>query len=169
MGSVDRSGRDTKQDVQGICLRIAETLAYELVDAGIEKEGAGRYLRVYIDKPGGVSLDDCEIFHRAVQPKLEHVDYDFLEVSSPGLDRPLKSQRDFDRHIGQLVSVKLFRAEGGKKEFEGTLTGLIEGEILLTTEGGQALRFAQKAAAIVRPIISMEGVEDVPFPPGDDD
>jgi len=145
-----------KGDLQAICQALADAMGYELVEAGIEKENTGRYLRAYIDKPGGVSLDDCEAYHRAAQPKLEHIDYDFLEISSPGIDRPLKTQRDFDKHAGQAVSVKLFKAVDKRKEFEGLLTGLEDGEIVIRTPEGAEMRFAQRDAAIVRPIISLE-------------
>ena len=85
------------------CQALADRMNLELVDVCLDKEGAGKYLRIYIDKPEGISLDDCEAYHRAIQPQLEQYDYDFLEVSSPGVDRPLKKDRDFDRAIGSEV------------------------------------------------------------------
>ena len=89
---------------------VAEPLALEqgleLVDVTLQKEPQGRTLCLYIDKPGGVSLDDCERFHKAVQPLLETVDYDYLEVSSPGADRPVQTQRDFEKNRGALVEVR---------------------------------------------------------------
>ncbi|MCL2545088.1 MAG: ribosome maturation factor RimP [Clostridia bacterium] len=148
-----------KGDLRAICQTLAEAMGYELVEAGIEKESAGHYLRVYIDKQGGVSLDDCEAYHRAAQPKLEHIAYDFLEISSPGIDRPLKTQRDFDKHIGQAVSVKLFKAIGKRKAFEGRLIGLEDGEIVIETPEGTALRFPQREVAVARPVICMEAIE----------
>ena len=69
---------------------IAEQMGYELVDVCMDKEPTGKYLRFYIDKEEGVSLDDCEAFHKAVRNPADSVDYDFMEVSSPGIDRPLK-------------------------------------------------------------------------------
>ena len=66
------------------CQALAERMGLELVDVSLDKEGAGKYLRIYIDKPQGISLDDCEAYHRAIQPQLESYDYDLLEVSSPG-------------------------------------------------------------------------------------
>ena len=97
------------------CQRLADQLEFELVDVSLDKEGAGKYLRIYIDKPEGISLDDCEKYHRAIQPQLEDYDYDFLEVSSPGVDRPLKKDRDFERAIGTEVEVHLFKAMDGTK------------------------------------------------------
>lgn len=74
------------------CQALAERMELELVDVSLDKEGAGRYLRIYIDKPEGVSLDDCEAYHRAIQPQLESYDYDFLEVSSPGGRPPAQAR-----------------------------------------------------------------------------
>ena len=73
---------------------MMEEHGFELVDVELAREGASRYLRIYIDKPDGITLSDCETYHRAVAPLVERVDYDFLEVCSPGLDRPLKKQRE---------------------------------------------------------------------------
>ena len=78
--------------VTPLCQKLADKMNYELVDAELVKEGPGRYLRIYIDRPGGISLDELEKFHREIQPQLDRVDYDFLEVCSPGLDRPLTRQ-----------------------------------------------------------------------------
>jgi ribosome maturation factor RimP len=159
-GRVRMAGK--KGDLQAVCQALADAMGYELVEAGIEKESAGRYLRAYIDKPGGVSLNDCEAYHRAAQPKLEHIDYDFLEISSPGIDRPLKQQRDFDKHAGQTVAIKLFKpfdkAEK-RKEFEGRLIGLEDGEIVIEMPDGETLRFPQREVALAKPVISLEALE----------
>jgi ribosome maturation factor RimP len=154
------TSRDRKRDWLAACQGVADAMGYELVEAGIEKEGPGRYLRVYIDKPGGVSLDDCEAYHRAVQPLLEQVDYDFLEISSPGLDRPLKNPRDFERHAGETVTVKLFQAVDGCKEFEGRLVGLEDGHIVLELPNGTRPRFPQRGVAVARPVVSLEDLND---------
>ena len=79
--------------IEGRCAKIAEGMGFELVDVAVEKEPTGRYLRFYIDKPEGISLDDCETYHKAVRSIADSVDYDFMEVSSPGIDRPLKKDR----------------------------------------------------------------------------
>ena len=76
--------------IEARCGKIAEGMGFELVDVAVEKEPTGRYLRFYIDKPEGISLDDCEAYHKAVRSIADAVDYDFMEVSSPGIDRPLK-------------------------------------------------------------------------------
>lgn len=146
--------------VEPRCRRLAEEQGLELVDVCLDKEGAGKYLRIYIDKPEGVSLDDCERYHRAIQPQLENYDYDFLEVSSPGVDRPLKKDRDFERAIGQEVEVHLFRAVDGVKLITGNLADFSKDEIVLDTPAGEK-RLSRKACALVKPVVDMEGVENV--------
>ena len=146
--------------VEPRCRRLAEEQGLELVDVCLDKESAGKYLRIYIDKPEGVSLDDCERYHRAIQPQLESYDYDFLEVSSPGVDRPLKKDRDFERAIGQEVEVHLFRAVDGVKLITGNLADFCRDEIVLDTPAGEK-RLSRRACALVKPVVDMEGVENV--------
>ncbi len=146
--------------VEPKCQRLADELGFELVDVCLDKEGAGKYLRIYIDRPEGISLDDCERYHRAIQPQLESYDYDFLEVSSPGVDRPLKKDRDFERALGSEVEVKLFKAIDGQKVITGVLAGLENGKIVLDTPAGEK-RIPRKQAALVKPVVDMEGVESV--------
>ncbi len=146
--------------IEARCGKIAEKMGFELVDVAVEKEPTGRYLRFYIDKPEGISLDDCEAYHKAVRSIADAVDYDFMEVSSPGIDRPLKKDRDFERNLGSEIEVKLFKAMNGTKLLTGILAGLEDGEILLeTAEGIQ--RIPRKAAALVKPVVDMEGIEEV--------
>ena len=98
---------------------LAEQMGYELVDVCMDKEPTGKYLRFYIDKEEGVSLDDCEAFHKAVRTPADSVDFDFMEVSSPGIDRPLKKDRDFERNLGCEIEVKLFKPIDGTKVITG--------------------------------------------------
>ena len=146
--------------IEARCAKIAADMGYELVDAAVEKEPTGKYLRFYIDRPEGISLDDCEAYHKAVRQLADTVDYDFMEVSSPGIDRPLKKDRDFERALGTEVEIKLFKAVDGVKVITGTLAGLEDGDIVLDTPEGEK-RVARKAAALVKPIVDMSGVEDV--------
>ncbi|MCQ2458100.1 MAG: ribosome maturation factor RimP [Clostridia bacterium] len=146
--------------VEPKCLKLAEKLGFELVDVCLDKEGAGKFLRIYIDKPDGITLDDCEAFHREIQPQVENCDYDFLEVSSPGIDRPLKKERDFLRNLGEQVEVHLFKPMDGVKTLEGTLAGYEDDTILLET-GGNVIRLPRKEAALVKLVIDMSGIEDV--------
>ena len=142
------------------CQKLADELGFELVDVSLDKEGAGKYLRIYIDKPEGIWLNDCETYHRAIQPQLESYDYDFLEVCSPGVDRPLKKERDYERAQGSEIEVKLFKAIDGQKLITGVLVGLENDEIVLETPAGE-MRIPRKAAALVKPVVDMEGVESV--------
>ncbi len=146
--------------VEPKCKRLADQMGFELVDVCLDKESAGKYLRIYIDKPEGITMDDCETYHRAIQPQLESYDYDFLEVSSPGIDRPLKKDRDFERALGSEIEVKLFKAMDGQKVMTGILAGLENGDIVLDTPAGEK-RIPRKAAALVKPVVDMEGIESV--------
>lgn len=135
---------------------VAEELNFDLVDVEYVKEGSTWYLRVYIDKPGGVSLDDCEAMNNKMDPLLDEHDpiphsYVF-EVSSPGLDRPLKTDRDFERCRGELVEVRLYRPLDGKKTFEGTLMGKENNIITIENESG-ILSFPQEDVALVKRVI----------------
>ncbi len=152
---------DVAASVTPKCLRLAESLGFELVDVSLDRESAGAYLRIYIDRPEGMDLDGCERFHRAIQPQIEDFDYDFLEVCSPGADRPLKKDADFERALGLTVEVKLFRAEEGRKEWQGELCAwTAEDFTLALPEGGERV-FPRKAVAIVRPVVDMSGVDTV--------
>lgn len=113
----------------------------ELVDVEYIKEGAHWYLRLFIDKEGGVDLDDCTSVSHAVSEVLDRDDpipqaY-MLEVSSPGLERPLKKDEDFERFKGKLVSTHLLQPYQGYKDFTGYLVGLVNDEIVLEYEGEQ--------------------------------
>lgn len=142
------------------CRRLAEKMRYELVDVCLDREPTGKYLRIYIDRPEGISLDDCEAFHKAVRPLAEDYDYDFMEVSSPGIDRPLKKDRDFERNAGSEIEIRLFKPLNGAKVLNGILAGLEDGEILLETPEG-VLRIPRKSASLVKPVVNMDGIEDV--------
>ena len=153
--------------VEPKCQRLADKLGFELVDVSLDKENTGKYLRIYIDKPEGISLDDCETFHRAIQPQVEDYDYDFLEVSSPGVDRPLKKDRDFERSIGDEVEVHLFKAQDGSKLFQGVLADFSRDELVLDMNGTEK-RFPRKGIALCKPVVDMSGVETVDLS-GDED
>ena len=146
--------------VEPKCQRLADELGFELVDVALDKEDTGKYLRIYIDKPEGVDLNDCERYHRAIQPQLESYDYDFLEVSSPGVDRPLKKDRDFERALGLEVEIHLFKAVDGQKVFSGEMTAW-DKETLTLLVNGEERAFARRAASLIKPIVDMEGVQDV--------
>ena len=143
---------DLTRVIEPACQKLAQQFGFELVDVELVREGASRYLRIYIDKPDGITLSDCETYHRAVAPLVERVDYDFLEVCSPGLDRPLKKQKDFDKHAGETVEIRLFRPIERRKQFEGEQVGLVDGEIVIR-DGENELRFPQKDVSLCKPLV----------------
>ena len=147
------------QKIAAICERTAARLGYELCDAAIEKEPAGRYLRIYIDVDGGITLDDCEKFHRAVQPALEDFDYDFLEVCSPGIDRPLKSRRDIEKSLGMLVEARLYKPVDGRKSVQGLLRAMDDEQVVLEAEG-QAVVLPRKAVSQVRLVPDLSALDE---------
>ena len=151
--------RDIRSFVIPLGRKLADEMGYEMVDAELVKEGPGRYLRIYVDKEGGFTLDDCERFHRAIQPKLEAVDYDFLEVSSPGIDRPLKEDRDYERALGGEVEVRFYKPVDGSKVHQGILSGYDEETLRLLTQSGEKT-FVRKETAQVKPVIHFEDDED---------
>ncbi|MBQ8619161.1 MAG: ribosome maturation factor RimP [Clostridia bacterium] len=146
--------------VEPKCQRLADEMGYELVDVALDKEDSGKYLRIYIDKEAGIDLNDCEKYHRAIQPQLESYDYDFLEISSPGLDRPLKKDKDFERAMGMEVEAKFFKAIDGQKEFAGELVGYDKESFTLLL-GGEEKSFQRKAASLIKPVVDMDGMQDV--------
>ena len=147
------------QKIIAICERTAQKLQYELCDAGMEKEPTGRYLRIYIDKDGGVTLDDCEKYHRAVQPLLEEFDYDFLEVCSPGIDRPLKTKRDIEKSLGQLVEAKLYKPVDGRKSAQGLLQEMNDEQVTLLC-GEETITFPRKTVAQVRLVPDLSALNE---------
>ncbi len=144
---------NTEQKVLPLVTPIAQEMALELVDVEFVKEGSNWYLRIYIDKEGGVDIDSCEALSRKLEEKLDAADLIeqayILEVSSPGLDRPLKKEEDFVRFRGEIIDVKLYRAMDGKKEYQGRLLGL-EDDTIVLEEDGNEIRIARKDAADVR-------------------
>lgn len=144
------------REAREIAQRIASEMDVELVDVELVKEPTGHFLRFYIEKPDGVALNDLEAFHRRIMPLVERVDYDYMEVSSPGADRPLKTDADFERAKGMTVELKTYRPVNGAKRFTGELAGLVDGEIAINAPDGGELRFARKDVALVRPLIEFD-------------
>lgn len=144
--------KDIPAIVEAMVLPIVQELNLELVDVEFVKEGAHWYLRVFLDKDGGIDVEDC----RAVSEKLSHLldEQDpipqayMLEVSSPGLDRPLRKQSDYAKYSGRLVRVKTFAPVDGKKEVVGELKGLEGEDVVLAVEGREVRIPREKAASI---------------------
>lgn len=130
----------------------------ELVDVEFVKEGQHRYLRIFIDKEGGVSLEDCQKVSEYLNEKLDTVDpieenY-FMEVSSPGVERVLKKDSDFERFKEQLVEVKLYFPIEGAKVIEGTLKGLKDGKVAVQPENSpQILEIPRDKISLVKLLV----------------
>ena len=127
---------------------------FELVDVEYVKEGANWYLRVYADKEGGINIDDCVLLSRALEAKLDEEDFIeeayILEVSSPGLGRPLKKDKDFERSLGKDVEIKLYRPIDKQKEWEGTLVSYDAESITVCLEEEKEMTIARNDIALVR-------------------
>ena len=141
--------------VEPTAQKLAEKLGLELVDVELVKESTGKFLRFFIDKSEGVDLDALETFHRAVLPLMDDVEYDYMEVCSPGADRPLKKPADFERARGQTVEVRLYKAMEGQKAFTGELVGLLDGSVVIATEDGERV-FPHRLVAQVAPVIELD-------------
>ncbi|MBO8128813.1 MAG: ribosome maturation factor RimP [Peptococcaceae bacterium] len=117
---------------------VVEKHGFELVDVEYVKEGGRWFLRIFIDKPGGISLDDCEIISKEIGPLLDEKDFIphsyYLEVSSAGLERPLKKRSDFEKFQGRLVKVSTFAPVEGRKKFTGYIQQSDHNGFIINTE-----------------------------------
>ncbi|HGM3218286.1 TPA: ribosome maturation factor RimP [Clostridioides difficile] len=146
--------KNLEATIEEIVTKITDEHGFEMVDVEYVKEAGEYYLRVYIDKEEGISLNECELVSRELSPILDEKDpikenY-FLEVSSPGLDRALKKDRDFVRYQGRDVDLKLYKPLNGCKQFEGELVGLTEDNNIKIIVNGKKMEFNRKDVAIVR-------------------
>ena len=140
--------------VRELAQPVAEENGCELWDVEYVREAGQWYLRLYLDKEGGVNILDCEAVSRKVSDLLDEADpiessYMF-EVSSAGAERPLKRPGDFERFMGSAVLVKTYKPKDGRKEFAGTLAGYDDGAVLLDMGTGEPLRFEKSEIALVR-------------------
>ncbi len=137
-----------------LIMPVLEQNGFELVDVEYVKEGGNWYLRAYIDKPGGITIGDCETVSRYLSDRLDEKDLIedayVLEVSSPGLDRPLKKDKDFTRALGSEIEIRLYRSLDGKKEYTGILREYDGSSIVLEDEDGNELRFTREEVALAR-------------------
>ncbi|MFU0801434.1 MAG: ribosome maturation factor RimP [Xylanivirga thermophila] len=133
---------------------ILDQLGYELVDIEYKKEGGSWFLRFYIDKNGGITIDDCQNFSERISKVFDEVDpipnQYYLEVSSPGLDRPLKRDKDFEQYKGYKVDLKLYKPINGIKKYSGELVGLEGGNIIVIKDNNNILSFNRQDVAIIR-------------------
>jgi ribosome maturation factor RimP len=138
------------QEVREVVEPILQSQGYELVDLEYQRESRGWVLRIYLDREGGITLDDCTGVSHEVGAVLEVKDVIpnayVLEVSSPGLTRPLKKPEDFNRFRNQLVKIKLFQPLDGRRNFKGILLGL-EGETVRVEADGQVFEIPLQSIA----------------------
>lgn len=137
-----------------LLMPIMEENNFELVDVEYVKEVGNWYLRAYIDKEGGITVDDCEIVSRRMSDLLDEHDYIpdayIFEVSSPGLGRQLKKDKDFTRSIGEEVELKLYKGINKQKEFNGILKDFNKDELVIELENNEVVTFERSNVAIVK-------------------
>ena len=140
-----------------LILPIVEANNFELVDVEYVKEAGNWYLRIYIDKEGGININDCELVSRAFSEILDQKDYIedayILEVSSPGLGRPLKKDKDFQRNMGEEVEVRTYKPINKQKEFVGLLDAWDKETVTLQLESGELLTLNRSDIALIRQYI----------------
>lgn len=137
-----------------LLMPILQENQFELVDVEYVKEGGNWYLRAYIDKEGGITVNDCELVSRAMNDLLDEADFIedsyIFEVSSPGLGRPLKKEKDYMRSMGKELEIRTYRAIDRQKEFYGILTAYDEKTVTIETEEGTEMVFAKSDIALIR-------------------
>ena len=146
--------REMLKIVKEMCQTIADELVFELVDIEYIREFGSYFLRVYIDKVGGVSTDDCEKMSEQLSAMLDEKDpikeaY-YLEVSSPGLDRPLKTDQDLKRNLNKDVEIKLYKPLNNRKDYEGQLIDFNDDEIVIEDIDGNTISLPKRIISIVR-------------------
>ena len=143
-----------EQKTEEILLPIVEEYGFELVDVEYVKEGSTWYLRAYIDKPGGINIDDCEKVSRRLSDILDEKDYMddayIMEVSSPGLGRPLKKEKDFKRSLGEEVEIRTYRMMDKQKEFFGIMKDYDDSTVTILQEDETLKTFAKSDIALIR-------------------
>lgn len=143
-----------EQKTEALLLPIVEEKGYELVDVEYVKEGSNWYLRAYVDKEGGITINDLEAVSRKLSDLLDEEDFMsdayILEVSSPGLGRPLKKDKDFDRSIGEEIEIHLYRSIDGNKQYVGLLKSYNKETITIETEDGDEINVDRTNVSLVR-------------------
>ena len=146
--------QDYEAQTEALILPILENYGFELYDVEYVKEGGTNYLRVYIDKPGGIAVNDCEAVAREMNPILDEKDYIsdsyVFEVSSPGLGRPLKKDKHLEKSIGEAVEIRTFRPINHEKQFTGYLKRFDAENIVIGDEDETELTFARADIALIR-------------------
>ncbi len=149
-----------KRKVEDIAYELAKPITdrynFELVEVEYKKEGSDWYLRLYIDKEGGITIQDCQSVSEEMSSLLDEADpieqsYIF-EVSSPGLERPLKTDRDYEKNNGKLIEIRLFTPLNGKKVYEGILRGHTAEAVEIEMDG-KPVQLGKDAIALIKPVI----------------
>ena len=142
-----------EQKAEALIGSIVAAHGFELVDVEYVKEGSNFYLRAYIDKPQGITVEDCEVVSRAFSEKLDEEDFIedayIMEVSSPGLGRPLKKEKDYKRSMGKELEIRTYRAVNREKEFYGILTAYDENSVTIDCKGEEKT-FQKSDIALIR-------------------
>ena len=145
---------DIESKATELIMPIIESCGFELVDLEYVKEGSSKYLRAYIDKPGGITVDDCAEVSRPFSDNLDEADFIdeayILEVSSPGLFRPFKKDKDFERNLMEEVELKLYRQVDHLKDYTGLLKKFDKDTVTIELENGDEKTFDRSNLAIIR-------------------
>lgn len=148
------SRSEYEKRTEDLLLPILTERGFALVDVEFVKEGSCWYLRAYIDKPGGISIDDCEAVSRSLEAELDRENFIeesyVLEVSSPGLGRPLKKEKDYIRNEGKEIELRLYKSFEHEKEFRGILKSWTKDSVTILTSDDRELVFPRKDLALVR-------------------
>ena len=143
-----------EQRAEEMILPLVEAQRFELVDVEYVKEAGNWYLRVYIDKEGGITVDDCELISRAYSDLLDEADFIedsyILEVSSPGLGRPLKKEKDYARSMGKELEIRTYRPIDKQKEFYGILLAYDNNSVTIEEQDKTRRTFEKKEIALIR-------------------
>ena len=142
-----------EQKTEAILQPIVDRYGFELVNVEYVKEGSNWYLRAYIDKDGGIFVNDCELVHRELSDILDEQDFVedsyILEVSSPGLLRPLKKEKDFKRSLSKEVEIRTFKKIDKRKEFRGVLTAYDDKTVTIIEDNDEELKLDRKDIALI--------------------
>lgn len=143
-----------EQKAEAMAQPIVDQFGFELVDVEYVKEAGNWYLRFYIDKEGGITINDCETVSRLFSDKLDELDFIsdayIMEVSSPGLGRPLKKEKDFQRSMGKEIEIRTYRPVEKQKEFYGILSAYDDKSVTITLEDDKTQVFQKVDIALIR-------------------
>lgn len=143
-----------EQKAEALALPVVENFGFELVDVEYVKEGGTWYLRLYIDKEGGITINDCETVSRLFSEKLDEEDFIqdayVMEVSSPGLGRPLKKEKDFRRSMGKELEIRTYRPIDKQKEFYGILSAYDDNSVTIMLDSQETMVFQRTDIALIR-------------------